>query len=76
MSRKHFEAAAALIREMKNTANAMRRDLKDEVTARSPELRAQGAEDVFVAVAQDANPRFDAFRFRRACLPEVADPRI
>jgi len=67
MTIKHFEAAAELIRGMRASAAAMRRDLNDETTARSLELRADGAEDVFVSVASEANPRFDSVRFRQAC---------
>lgn len=67
MSRQHFEAAAKEIRAIYVTAHAQE--------AASPgwglELlkRAQGAEDVFVSIASQFNPRFDAVRFRQACRP-------
>ena len=67
MTRKHFEAAAELIRNMRSTAANIRSDLNAGAAARDLELRAQGAEDVFVSVASDADPRFDSVRFRQAC---------
>jgi hypothetical protein len=65
MSRKHFEAAAKLIRNLREQAHNLRQS--------NPELamrldhQAYGATEVFIAVAMDANPRFERARFEAAC---------
>ena len=66
MSKKHFEAAAEMIRGMYVAANQLG---LDNEAGRQMQARAAGAEDVWVSVSVDANPRFDSVRFRQACRP-------
>lgn len=68
MTKKHFEAAAKQIRQMYQLAAEQDRDLGPG-TGHDMRHRAAGAEDVFVSVATDADPRFDSVRFRQACRP-------
>lgn len=70
MSRKHFEAAAAEIKALYQAALPHESDTPTISAMKSNFLhRAQGAEDVWVSIASQFNPRFDSVRFRQACRP-------
>lgn len=62
MSRKHFRAVAAAIREERSRVVENGGDA-------APILNLQ---DVLAGVFADLNPRFNAGRFAAACAPEVA----
>lgn len=64
MSIKHFEAAAAEIRGMYLAAARL-----PGAAGEAMKHRAQGAEDSWVSIASQFNPRFDSVRFRQACRP-------
>ena len=63
MTKKHFEAAATIVREERRLAG----------NYRDPGIlfqQAQCVEDAFVALFRQFNPRFDADKFRAACQPK------
>jgi hypothetical protein len=67
MSRKHFEAAAAEIKAM--YVKAASQEALSLGYGVQMQHRAEGAEDLFVSIASQFNPRFDASGFRQACRP-------
>jgi hypothetical protein len=58
MTKKHFEAAAAYVRRLRDLGPSDRPDL-------------QSVEDAFVDVFRQFNGRFDVERFRAACRDGV-----
>jgi hypothetical protein len=65
MTKKHFEAAAAYVRYLRNTRFAGRN------VAGTAGI-SQAVEDAFVDVFRQFNPRFDVDRFRAACRGQDA----
>jgi hypothetical protein len=63
MSKKHLEAMAAEIRNCRRFAYSQ----SDDSVRLAYLQRAEGAETLFISVAMQFNPRFDAARFRAAC---------
>lgn len=65
MTKKDYERAARIVQD------TLRTDARIDRLAKGPgdALVAEVLQDVFVKLFRGDNPRFDEFRFRRACEP-------
>lgn len=78
MTKKDYERAAGIIRRMaENVPSHCIRPLQEGESTRSKGMHCEGiviwtARESFVNLFAGDNPRFDADRFRAACVPKWA----
>jgi hypothetical protein len=72
VTKKHFEAAAAIVRGIRQVSVELRNPYTPTTSklVRENDLNAISAESAYIELFTQFNPRFDAERFRAACQPK------